>query len=470
MVSHELRTPLTSIRGSAASVLGASSVPPPAEMLQFFRIIDEQAEHMRSLISDLLDAGSIEAGTLSVTPEPSDVEDLVDQARTTFLSGGGRHTVLIDLPPDLPRVMADRQRILQILNNLLANAARHSPESSIIRIAAELDDVHVAISVSDEGRGLSAEELPHLFQKYSGLDGEGGRGLRGSGLGLAICKGLVDAHGGRIRAASGGAGQGARFTFTLPVTDGAGGRAAADTGRSRAGSARQGRERILVVDDDPQALRFMRGTLEEAGYDPIVTGDPRHLSRILRVEKPQLVLLDLLLPETDGIELMQSVPGLADRPVIFTSAYGRDETMARALESGAADYIVKPFTATELTARIRAALRRQLLPAEPQSFVLGELAIDYEQRRVTMGGQSVRLTVTEYELLRVLSLNAGRVCEYDSLIGQVWGDANSANPNLVRAFVKHLRRKLGEDAAQPTYILTERGVGYRMEKPEPGTG
>ena len=273
----------------------------------------------------------------------------------------------------------------------------------------------------------------------------------------------MEAHGGRIRAASGGVGQGARFTFTLPVAGEAADHAAADTGQRRDRSPRQGRERILVVDDDPQALRFMRGTLEDAGYDPIVTGNPRDLSRILRAEKPQLVLLDLLLPETDGIELMQSVPELADRPVIFTSAYGRDETMARALEIGASDYIVKPFTATELTARIRAALRRQ---AEPKSFVLGELAIHYEQRRVTLGGQPVSLTVTEYELLRVLSLNAGRVCEYDSLIGQVWRDANSANPNLVRAFVKHLRRKLGEDASKPTYILTERGVGYRMEKPE----
>ena len=105
MVSHELRAPLTSIKGSTATVLGASPAPPPAEVLQFFRIIDEQADHMRGLISDLLDAGSIEAGTLSVTPEPSDLADLVDQARTTFLSGGRRHTVLLDLPPDLPRVM-----------------------------------------------------------------------------------------------------------------------------------------------------------------------------------------------------------------------------------------------------------------------------------------------------------------------------------------------------------------------------
>ena len=130
MVSHELRAPLTSIKGSTATVLGSQPVPPAAEMLQYFRIIDGQADHMRGLIADLLDAGSIEAGTLSVAPEPSDVSRLVDRARGTFVSGGGRHRMLIDLPPDLPPVMADRERIVQVLNNLFSNASRHAPESS----------------------------------------------------------------------------------------------------------------------------------------------------------------------------------------------------------------------------------------------------------------------------------------------------------------------------------------------------
>ena len=135
MVSHELRAPLTSIKGSAATALRAARLVGPAEVAQFFRIIDEQADRMDSLIGDLLDAGRIDTGTLSVAPEPSDVAVLVDQARGTFISGGGRHTVRIDLPPDLPRVMADRQRLVQVLNNLLANAARHAPDSAPIRMA-----------------------------------------------------------------------------------------------------------------------------------------------------------------------------------------------------------------------------------------------------------------------------------------------------------------------------------------------
>ena len=130
MVSHELRTPLAAIKGSTAAVLGEVRNFAPAETQAFFRIIDEQANRMIGLVADLLDAGRIDAGTLSVALEPTEMAALVEGARTAFLSGGGSHTVLIDLPPDLPMVMADRERIAQVLGNLLANAARQAPESS----------------------------------------------------------------------------------------------------------------------------------------------------------------------------------------------------------------------------------------------------------------------------------------------------------------------------------------------------
>ena len=269
---------------------------------------------MTGLIGDLLDVGRIETGTLSVSPEPSAVRALVDQARSTFLAGGGRHAVIIDLAPNLPRVMADRGRILQVLNNLFINAARHAPDSSPIRVAAVRQDMYVAISVSDEGRGVAPERLPHLFRKYAPNARGGGasRGV-GAGLGLAICRGLVEAHGGRIRVESGGTGQGARFTFTIPVAEEAGSPAGAVP--SRYGALRDGGEptRILVVDDDPQTLCFVRDALADAGYVARVTGDHRELSRIIGTDKPSLVLLDLVLPGTDGIALMETVPELADR-------------------------------------------------------------------------------------------------------------------------------------------------------------
>ena len=360
MVSHELRAPLAAIKGSAAAVLGAAPALAQAETLQFFRIVDSQADHMQGLIGNLLDAGRIEAGTLSVDPGPAEVAALVDRARNTFLGGGARHSVDIDLPAELPRVMADRERIVQVLNNLFSNAARHSPESSPIRVEAAREDVHVAVSVSDQGRGVPPEMLGQLFLKHVALAGGEAEGRSAAiGLGLAICKGLVEAHGGRIRAESAGLGQGARFTFTLPVAEAEEAGAEAGPAPAPSRSRRKGREqtRILVVDDDPQTLRHVRDALTGAGYAVLESGEPEEIARLIRSEKPKLVLLDLMLPGADGIKLMAQVPELSDLPVIFISGYGRDETIARAFEAGAVDYIVKPFSPTELTARVGAALR-----------------------------------------------------------------------------------------------------------------
>ena len=481
VVSHELRTPLASIKGSATTLKESANSLDPAEMDLFFRIIEQQADQMSDLITDLLDMARIESGTLSVSPEPSDAAALVDRARNSFLSGGGRDNIRIDVEPDLPPVMADRRRIAQVIGNLLSNAARHSPESSAIRLAAAQDGVQIAFTVGDDGTGLSDELLPLLFRKFSRIDGDDREkrenregGIAGSGLGLAICKGIVEAHGGRIWAESEGPGLGSRFTFRLPVATGAVHPATAGEARTSAGSRRagQGRTRILAVDDDPQTLRFVRDALSNAGYTATVTGDPEQVGRLVEEERPHLALLDLMLPGMDGIELMESVPGLAHVPVIFLSAYGRDQVIARALEAGAEDYVVKPFSPTELVARVQTALRRRAASelSEPsQPYRRGELAIDYAERRVSLAGRAVPLTNIEYRLLFELSVNAGRALTHDQLLQRVWGLEHPGRPGAVRTFVKNLRRKLGDDADNPTYIFTEPGIGYRMPKGEPGT-
>ena len=354
MVSHELRSPLTSIKGSTATLLDETANLNAAEMSQFHRIINDQADRMRRMITDLLDMAHIEIGTLSVSPEPSSVADLIDQAKTSFVSGGEGNDLQIDLPPDVPSVMADRQRVAQVFSNLPSNASRYSRESSTIRIAAERRNLHVAFTISDEGAGVSSERLPHLFRKYVRIEGDSdGLKTTGSGLGLAICKGIVEAHGGRVWAESAGPGRGARFAFTLPVAE------QADSGQrfgSNHHSAREGQvagdhARILATDDDPQTLRQVRDVLSKAGYETIVTADPQEAVRLMELERPLLVLLDLVFPDTAGIELMQDILDISKVPVIFLTAYGRDLNIERIFEKGAADYMGKPFSSTELTAR-----------------------------------------------------------------------------------------------------------------------
>ena len=468
MVSHELRIPLAAIKGSTDTLLENAADLDPAEMTQFFRIIRDQSESMRHLIGDLLDVARIETGTLPVSPEPVEVTVLVDEARSRFQSGGGRANLVIDLPPRLPRVTADRRRVVQVLTNLLSNAARHSNELSAIRVAAVRDGVHVAFSVADDGVGVPAERLPHLFRKFSQLDGEErGRETGGSGLGLAICRGIVEAHGGRIRAESDGLGLGSRFTFTLPAVEERRRRPARQPRRS------QRREpepvRILCVDDDPQTLRYVRDALTRSGYAPVVTGDPEDVPRLMAEEPPRLVLLDLVLPGSDGIELMERVREIADVPVIFLSAYGQDEVIARAFDEGAADYVVKPFSPTELAARIRAALRQRAAPelAEPsRPYVRGDLTVDYALRLVTLVGNSVALTATEYRMLVELSANAGLPLTHQHLLNRVWGPDKGGDSGPVRNIVRRLRRKLDDDPDDPTYIFALPTVGYRMAEGE----
>ena len=454
MVSHELRSPLAAIKGSATTALEGARDPDRAELLQFLRIVGEQADRMDGMIGDLLDAGRIGAGVMPVDPEPEALAGLLERARTAFAGAGGKHALLIDLPPDLPHVMADPRRIVQVLNNLFDNAARHSPEASPIRVAAEREGAHVAVSVADSGVGVGPERLPHLFRRHTGID-EGG----GSGLGLVICRGLVEAHGGRIRAESAGPGRGTTITFTLPAAE-ENPAASAPSSASREG---RGRTSVLVVDDDPHALRQMRDALAAAGYEPATAAEPGEIARLVETKHPVLAVLDLVLPGADGIELMRTLPALTDMPVIFVSAYGRGETIARALEAGAADYIVKPFSAAELVARVGVALNRH---AAPGTFALGELAIDRATRRVTVAGRPVRLTAIEYKLLHTLSLDAGGVTTYESLRRRVWGDRGGANPQVVRNAIRKLRRKLGDDARNPRYIISEHGLGYRMPGPD----
>ncbi len=468
MVSHELRAPLTSIKGSAATVLGSSSPLDPAETRQFFRIIEERADHMRDLINNLLDLTRIEAGTLSVNPEPLDIGPVIDQARNAFLSGGYRNNIEVELVPDLPRVGGDPHRIIQVLHNLLANASRYSREWSSIRVSASFQDPYVAITVADDGQGITPERLPSLFNKFSGNDTGGPeQQVAGYGLGLSICRGIVEAHGGRIWAESEGLGRGTTFTFTIPTADGAGqsSRRAPDE-EDREGE--QGTERILVVDDDPQILRYVRHILSEAGYTPVLTGNPEEMEHLIEDEQPALVLLNLVLPGTNGFRLMERIPNTSEVPVIFMSGRGRGQDIGTAFEMGAADYVVKPFSPTELLARVKAALRKRLLFMQThllEPFVLGDLVIDYVKSNVTVAGQMAQLTPTEYKLLFELSVNAGHALGYGQLSRRVWGEGHPEDRGLLRSFVKGIRQKLGDDARYPSYLFTEPGIGYRLGNP-----
>ena len=337
MVSHELRTPLATIKGSTTTLLNSPPGMDAAVVAQFHRIMDQQVDHLQELIDDLLDVARVESGTLSIEPGPTNIADVADEARNRLLNGEAHHNFTTNIPPKIPPVVADRARVVQVLSNLLSNASRYSPEGSPIRIEATSDGLFVAVSVVDEGRGIPEALVPHLFRKFSRFGGEKHRGmLDGSGLGLAICKGIIEAHGGRIWAESEGLGTGARFTFTLPVSD----QKELVAGAQRAALSLQpqdrtaGTSRVLAVDDDPHALRYTCAALVNAGYETVLTGNPEEVLRLVEEERPDLVLLDLMLPGVDGIELMRQILEIKDLPVIFLSAYSQGDVIARAFDLG----------------------------------------------------------------------------------------------------------------------------------------
>ena len=323
------------------------------------------------------------------------------------------------------------------------------------------EGIHEAFFVADEGRGIPPEVLPRLFRKFSRVQSEDP--VSDTGLGLAICKGIVEAHGGRIWAESNGPGRGTRFTFTIPSVAETGSDLAASTYPSRRILQEKpaDRVRVLAVDDDPQALSYIRDTLAGAGYHPVVTGDAEGALRLMHEERSHLAMLDLMPSGADGIDLMQDLLNISDVPVIFLSAYGREELIARAFDMRAVDYIVKPFSPAELGPRIRAALRRWEVP---ESYVYGDLVVDIAQRRVNLGDSRVPLVAMEYGMLAGLAANGLRILTYQHLLERVWGEKSGSNLRPMRTIVNKLRRKLSDDADNPTYIITKPRVGYWMPR------
>ena len=433
-------------------------------MLQYFRMIDGQADHLRDLINNLLDITQIEVGALSVTLEPTDVEKIVGEARIAFIRQGHQNPVELELSPDLPQVAADRKRVVQVLNNLLSNASKYSGTTSTIRVAASRDEFHVAFSITDEGSGIPADQLPNLFRKFSRLESGGpGQSIAGEGLGLAICKGIVEAHGGRIWAESSGEGQGTRMTFTIPEATVQESTSDVSTARSHDGT------KILAVDDEHQVLRLLQSILDDHGYTTFGTGSPDEMMHLLEIEQPHLVLMDLMVPGTSGFELMGRIREVSDVPIIFLSANDLEENVVKALGMGADDYIVKPFSSTELIARVEASLRKRRAAGatmQRQPYRLGALSINYANRAVTISGGRVPLSATEYKLLFELSVDAGRVMTHDQILRRVWGLGYSGDVQVLRATMRNLRHKLGDHARDPRYILTEPRVGYRMPNGE----
>jgi len=222
--------------------------------------------------------------------------------------------------------------------------------------------------------------------------------------------------------------------------------------------------RVLVVDDEQQILRALRTSLRAAGYEVDTADTAKGALAAAALRPPEAMILDLVLPDGTGIDVCREFRTWSSAPVIVLSAVGEEREKIAALDAGADDYVTKPVGIDELIARLRAVLRRTAPSGEPV-IRLGELVVDLEKRSVSVGGTPVHLTPHQFDLLRVLALNPGKLLTQRALLQEVWGPAYVGESNLLHVNVSQLRRKIEPDRAQPRYVLTEQGAGYRLVDP-----
>jgi two-component system KDP operon response regulator KdpE len=222
--------------------------------------------------------------------------------------------------------------------------------------------------------------------------------------------------------------------------------------------------KILIVDDEPAIRRFLKASLDSAGFQIVAAESAAQAMEALGHEKPDLMVLDLGLPDQDGMDVIRQVRAGSQVPIIVLSVRNDEPGKVAALDLGADDYIVKPFGVEELLARVRAALRHRLQQQGlGPTFRLGDLAIDFLARKVSIASAEVKLSKREFDLLRLLAEHAGKVMTHRQILAALWGEAHKDDVEYLRVYVRQLRAKLGDDPASPRFIETEPGVGYRLK-------
>jgi CheY-like chemotaxis protein/two-component sensor histidine kinase len=325
-----------------------------AKVSQTSDIIARQVEHMTGLVDDLLDVSRVTRGLITLDSKPLDlkqiVSDAVEQVRP--LIDARRHALALHLPPEPVRVSGDQKRLIQVISNLLNNAAKYTPEGGSIALRLDLRADRVTLTVTDTGIGISPKVLPHVFDLFIQAERSSDRSQGGLGLGLALVKSLVELHGGSVLAHSRGAGTGATFTVHLPCLTG---ETELPLNRERDLSLKTAQKplRVMVVDDNSDAAQSLAMFLQAAGHDVLVESDPHRALERARVEVPEVCLLDIGLPDMDGNELarrLRSSPQTSTALLIAITGYGQEFDRKKSLAAGFDHYLVKPADTTKLAA------------------------------------------------------------------------------------------------------------------------
>ena len=459
-LGHDLRTPLTAAKAAASSLRAEDVWFSPEDTSELLATVEESVDQLTLLVANLLDSSRLAAGV--VRPELTEVylEEVVQRA---LVGIGGRNTIYGRASIDRVKVevggtvaMGDAGLLERVLSNVIDNALRYAPDKHGAGQCgtgrtAGVDQHHRRGTGSVQrcrGRDVPTVPAARRFRHdhRSGPRPVGGQGIRRSN----------ERHYYRERYP--------RWRADYPDRSG---RAAAGPARERRGDERGAAQmtRVLVVDDDPQLLRALRINLSVRGYEVITAPTGSRALALAAEHPPQVVILDLGMPDISGIEVLAGLRGWLTAPVIVLSARTDSSDKVGALDAGADDYMTKPFGMDELLARLRAAVRRAAVATGADNPVVEtkSFLVDLSAKRVIKNGEEVHLTPTEWGMLEMLVRNRGKLVGREELLREVWGPKYAKETHYLRVFLAQLRRKLEDDPSHPAHLLTEAGMGYRFE-------
>lgn len=465
ILSHDIRSPLATLKGHVTALLGNYQAWGPEMVLEFLETINQSTDDLINQVERNLALTRVDTGRLGLRPQAVKPHQLVQQAMERSASVLEKLPVDFQVPENLPQVRVDPARIEEVLINLIENAAKYAQTPAGILIGSEEHETHINIFVQDFGPGISSDNQKKIFQKFE--RGESDKG--GAGLGLYISKRIIEDHGGKIILNSPPPGQqtGARFTISLPImrqmvqkqrTENEG-----EQPDAPAFPLPDDLVRILVVDDQPDFQSLYRAILPEGEFDLEFASDGRTALEISQISSPDLIILDWILPDIEGISVCRQIRRWSEVPILMVTSRSAQEDVISALDAGADDYLIKPFLGDELLARIRAVLRRgeTLKTSRPENrFSKKGLVIDYDTREVWKSGKKLSLTATEFELLEYFSRNQRRVLKYEQLIEQVWKDGSGGTRHALSVHISRLRKKIETDPENPDFLVTRWGIGY----------
>ena len=432
-ISHDLRTPLTSISGNASNLISNYEKMDDPTRKQTFLDIYDDSMWLINLVENILSISRIEDGRMNLSISTELVSEVFEEALRHTNRHSAQHTITVQMDDDLLLAHMDAKLVVQVLINLVDNAIKYTPAGSHIVLSAAAQGESAVIRVSDDGPGIPDEAKEKVFEMFSTGEKRISDSRRSLGLGLALCRTAVS------------------ILLHCPL------------GRFLC----MNKPLILVVEDDAPIRNLITTTLKTQDYKYIAAATASEALQQATIHAPDVMLLDLGLPDLDGIEVIRRIRSWSAMPIIVISARSEDSDKIEALDSGADDYLTKPFSVEELLARLRVTFRRISMlqnAAGCSVFTNGDLQIDFAAGCATLKGQELHLTPIEYRLLCVMAKNCGKVLTHTYITHEVWGSSWDNDVASLRVFMATLRKKLESEPDSPQYIQTHIGIGYRMLK------